>query len=89
MLFHAFGAAIRAGYAKIRGFRVLATQEEQSERLGECQKCEFLSEDGQCEVCLCIVEAKTMLCTETCPKKRWRAIFMKKVALKSTKNAHY
>lgn len=76
--FYAISAIFRSTWAKIAGFRVLTTPEEQQERLHECFECEYLTEDTQCAVCTCLVGAKTMLCAEKCPKKRWRAIWDKK-----------
>lgn len=77
-LFYAFSAILRSTWAKIAGYRVLATYEEHYQRLKECEPCEFLTEERQCRVCTCFVDAKAMLCAEKCPKKRWRAIWDKK-----------
>lgn len=74
-------AGFRAFCAKIAGYRALCTPEEQTERLNECEICEFLTEERQCAVCTCFVDAKTMLCAEKCPKNRWLAIWSKKVVV--------
>jgi hypothetical protein len=71
-----FLAAIAvAAWARVRGYEVLATTEAQSEREAVCDVCEFF--DGeQCLVCGCLVQAKTALNTEQCPKKKWSRIWI-------------
>lgn len=76
--FRALGAAFRSIWAKIRGFRVLTTPEEYKERLNECDPCEFLTEERQCRICTCFVDAKAMLCAEKCPKGKWKAVWVRK-----------
>lgn len=76
--FYALAAFLRSLWAKIAGYRVLTTPEEQESRLEECEPCEFLTEERQCSVCTCFVDAKTMLCAEKCPKKKWSAVWAKR-----------
>lgn len=77
--FRAAGAVFRSFWAKIAGYRVLTTPEEQEQRLNECNPCEFLTEDRQCAECHCFVDAKTMLAVEACPRGYWKRIWAKKV----------
>lgn len=70
-------AAIRVAYAKARGFRILATDAEQDDRLYVCSDCDELTNNGDCRVCGCDVTAKTMLATEQCPRKYWLRIWSK------------
>lgn len=84
MIFHvlsplrAIGAVFRSLWAKIAGYRVLVTPKEYSQRLNECDSCEFLTEERQCRICTCYVDAKAALCSEKCPKNRWKAVWAKK-----------
>lgn len=72
-------------WAKIRGFRVLCTPEEEEKRWEECEICDFRSDDDQCLACGCMIRAKIVLCTEKCPKNHWDAIWAKKVRQNDTK----
>lgn len=72
------GAVVRTAWAKIRGYEILTTEQEQDDRLDECDWCDDLTESSQCRVCSCWVQAKTMLTMEACPRKKWRAIWRKK-----------
>jgi len=82
MLFFSFFLAwVRVRYAKLRGFRVLATPTEQAIRLGTCQGCKWL-DDSECRVCGCLVFAKVMIAPERCPKKFWPRIWDKPVTIK-------
>lgn len=76
--FRAFAASFRIAYARLRGFRVLATILEQTKRLNECHACEELTEERQCRICTCFVDVKTMLTTEGCPKHKWLRIWEKR-----------
>lgn len=76
--FQALGAVFRSFWAKAMGYRALTTPEEYKERLNECDPCEFLTEERQCRICTCFVDAKAMLCAEKCPKNRWKAVWAKK-----------
>lgn len=78
MIFHVFGAAIRAGYAKIRGYSVFTPPDVQEIRIQTCEPCLEMTDDRQCRLCGCFVDAKTSISTESCPKRKWRAIFVKK-----------
>lgn len=66
-----------AGYARARGYEVLAEPELIDERRFECEMCPFM-EDGQCQVCTCLIEAKIALNTESCPKRKWSRVWIKK-----------
>lgn len=77
-LFYAVSAILRSLWAKIAGYRVLTTPEEQESRLSECEICEFLTEERQCAVCTCFVDSKTLLAAEACPQNRWRAVWVRK-----------
>jgi hypothetical protein len=68
----------RTFWARLAGYRVLLTPEEQDNRLVACEVCEELTESRQCRVCTCFVDAKTALAPERCPLGRWPAIWVKK-----------
>lgn len=77
MPFTAAAAFARGVWAKLRGYEVLATREEQCQREMICEECPFF--DGfQCDACGCIVVAKTSITTEKCPKGKWGRIWRKK-----------
>lgn len=78
MLFHVFGAAIRAGYAKIRGYSVFTPPDVHEKRVQACENCPKMTEDRQCLICGCFIDAKTAISTESCPLGSWRAVFVKK-----------
>lgn len=73
---------LRTGYARVRGYRVLATDDEVHQRLDQCLPCDELTLEGDCRVCGCDVVAKTNLTTEQCPLKKWRRIREKAVAVR-------
>lgn len=68
----------RTTWAKLRGYEILATPGERDERLDQCDWCDELSQSQQCRVCSCFVLAKAALALESCPKKKWRAIWRRK-----------
>jgi hypothetical protein len=71
-------AMARTGWAKLRGYRVVAAGAEQDARLDQCFKCEELNGYAQCRICTCFVQAKTFLTMESCPKQKWKRIWAKK-----------
>lgn len=81
-LFFRFVAAwFHLRWAKFRGYRVMATPNEQEERLFKCYSCPEL-EDGTCKLCGCIIFAKVMLTTEQCPKRLWLRVKSPAVTVK-------
>lgn len=69
-LFRAAVAAVIAGYAKVRGYKVLASEDVQEARQQICDVCEFRKGE-QCGICSCFIDAKVMLNTEQCPRRKW------------------
>lgn len=64
------GAVGRVAERAAAGESLLVDSSTKKKRLSLCQSCEYL--DGmQCAVCECLVRAKTMLASETCPKNKW------------------
>lgn len=74
-------AALRHYYAKLFGYKVLASPLVQYDRLGHCIKCPYYDE-GTCNKCGCLVISKSMLNTEQCPIKTWRRVWVKRVTTK-------
>jgi hypothetical protein len=68
---------LRLQWAKFRGYEPIATRNVQDRRLNRCELCLYYNE-GQCEVCKCLVFAKAMLNTERCPKGFWGPVWIKK-----------
>lgn len=83
MPFSAAAAALRTAWAKLWGYRVLATLRERDKRLNRCQPCDELTDDRQCALCGCFVDAKVSLTMEQCPKRRWRRIWKKNTVKKT------
>lgn len=78
MLFYAAAEFFRCSWAKIRGFRLLATPEEAEDRIIECEGCDYyVSESQQCSSCGCFMPLKTLLAPSQCPKRKWLAILEK------------
>jgi len=72
-------AMLRLAWARARGYETIVTPEEHEARQSVCYGCPFLDPDfGQCGVCGCDVDAKTLLTTEECPKGFWRSIWRKR-----------
>ena len=46
-------------------------QETREARLGVCQSCDHLKFPERCELCGCIMRAKTWLADATCPINKW------------------
>jgi hypothetical protein len=59
---------VAAKLAKMQS--VLVDETTKNKRLSICQQCEYL-ENLQCTECECLVRAKAMLSTESCPKNKW------------------
>lgn len=75
--FRALVASLRLVWARWRGYETLATDAEAEDRRDICHECEEFVE-GQCAVCTCYVDAKTMLLTEQCPKNKWFRVWRKR-----------
>jgi len=72
-------AMLRLAWARAHGYETIVRPEEQEERQSICSGCPFLDPDfGQCGVCGCDIDAKTLLTTEGCPKKKWGPIWRKR-----------
>lgn len=76
--FHGPATLFYVAWAKLRGFEILADSDEVLERLTECEDCSELTEDRDCRLCTCPVDAKTLLLTEQCPKRLWLRIWRKR-----------
>jgi hypothetical protein len=64
---------------KLRGYEVLATEENFTDRTFKCLSCPFYDEIfGQCKVCSCFIGAKARLNHEKCPKNRWGRLYIKR-----------
>jgi hypothetical protein len=66
-------AAMRLLWWRIRGYRILATQDEKNWRDWDCIGCRF-NVDDQCQKCTCYIPAKIALTTEQCPIGKWDRI---------------
>lgn len=70
---------VRALYARIRGYALLADAATEEARLEKCLPCEFLDQESeQCTVCACFVRAKAMVAVARCPKKKWGPVYLTK-----------
>lgn len=49
---------------------VVADDNVAADRRKRCRNCEH-QEDGQCSICTCVIDLKTLLRTERCPIGRW------------------
>lgn len=49
-----------------------ASVEVAKERMNICKSCEhFFKLTQQCKICLCLMQAKTILADAECPKRKW------------------
>jgi len=64
------GAAGRIAKAAIKGDQMLVDSLIKNKRLDICKTCEH-NAGNQCDICECLIIAKTILATETCPKGKW------------------
>lgn len=79
MPFRAAGAALRAIWCKLRGYKVLAEPELYAHREFSCWKCpRYCHLNDQCMECGCLVTAKVALNTEKCPLDKWGRVWIKK-----------
>ena len=69
----------RHGWANVRGYHVIASPGVQEYRFKQCRKCEH-NDEGQCQLCSCLVLAKTIMAMETCPDRRWSAEWKKRTS---------
>jgi hypothetical protein len=76
------GAAVRAWYWSFRNWNVFVDDQIYLDRKVECLNCEFYDEKHcQCKICTCFIEAKTMLASEQCPKRKWLRVKQKNVTV--------
>lgn len=79
---NAFLAMLRAFWWSLRGYRVLVDEADELERKAECLNCdEYAEESGQCKICTCLIEAKTRVASEQCPKRKWLRVKQKRVTV--------
>lgn len=64
------GATGRIAEAAIDGDQILVDSDTKNKRLEICKSCTH-NVENQCEVCECLIRAKALLATETCPKGKW------------------
>jgi hypothetical protein len=64
------GAAGRIAKAAITGDQMLVESLIKNKRLDICKMCNH-NANNQCQICECLIIAKTMLATEKCPKGKW------------------
>jgi len=74
--FRAALAAIVAGYARLRGYQILAEDDVAQSRQAVCDTCPFRV-DEQCGICTCFIDAKVRINTEKCPKRKWSRVWVK------------
>ena len=61
----------------VKGFMYMAggvNEELSKERMGICYQCTHIRAGISCEICGCILKAKTTLNEEACPIGRWKAV---------------
>lgn len=63
---YATRAFARKMWRMLRGKSMFVSNEEQRKRIVKCHCCEFYKK-GQCVICTCFVETKTMFVDEYCP----------------------
>ena len=81
MIFTFVKAMVIYQWAKLRGYKILASDETQNSRWDHCLDCPYF-DAGQCRRCGCLLTGKIMLNTEQCPDKRWRRVWQKPVTVK-------
>ena len=64
--FRLVAALWRSLWWKLRGYDMLATEEEQESRWTHCLPCRHRV-GQQCAICTCFLEPKIMLTSEECP----------------------
>lgn len=77
MFLHFIWTWVKTEYCRFMGFQVLVPTKIMEHRFAECQACEH-NQDGTCEICHCLIHAKVMLAPESCPRKFWPAVWVKK-----------
>lgn len=77
MIWKFITAMFRFKWAQWRGFETIAPAKVQEYREAWCFDCGY-NNQGQCELCKCLILSKVMVATEQCPKKFWRAVWQKK-----------
>lgn len=67
----------RSLFASLRGFDLIIDIDEADKRKTKCEPC-LSNNDGVCEMCDCVIEAKVLVSFEQCPKKLWGPIWKRK-----------
>lgn len=83
-VFKFLASVTRSAIARLRGYEVFASWKEADERLQICRRCEYLHRGmlEQCSLCTCLIEAKTTLALEQCPKKKWLRVWRKRSTIR-------
>lgn len=77
VIFRFISAMVRNRWAKLRGYEIFTPADELSTRNAICEACVY-NVDGVCDVCHCLILAKTSLATESCPKKFWKSVWVRR-----------
>jgi hypothetical protein len=64
---------LRYKYWKLRGWKLTVPQKIADQRFSECEACEHF-QDGECQLCGCLAQAKVILASEKCPRGFWMTV---------------
>lgn len=67
----------RALLANLSGYDLIISIDDADKRKKHCEICPS-NNDGICEECGCVVEAKVLVSIEECPRKFWGPIWKRK-----------
>lgn len=77
-LFKAVRSAARSFQYWLFGYKLLVEPEISDIRMAHCERCDEITEDRQCLLCTCFVDAKVQLAAESCPKSLWPCVKQRK-----------
>ena len=71
---HFFTSWVKYQYWRAMGWRLTVPRKIADQRFSEgCQLCPY-NEDGMCLKCGCLIQAKVILASESCPRKFWSSV---------------
>ena len=78
MWWHFFTSWLKNKYWQFQGYEVLAPKRIMMHRMAECDACPH-NQEGTCGICKCLIMSKVMLSSESCPRKFWPSVRVRKI----------
>jgi len=74
---HFIWSWVKMKWWALNGYEILAPRRIMEHRAAECDCCPHNIE-GTCGICQCLIMSKVMLASESCPRRFWPSVRVKK-----------